>query len=76
MLIILIYIVFVKSILIIRSRMMKSGELMYVIVFKIYVALSQNFRLILIIPFQRHLIYFFYIHNPKSPYFNQCIKIG
>ncbi len=54
MLIILIYIVFVKSILIIRSRMMKSGELMYVIVFKIYVALSQNFRLILIIPFQRH----------------------
>ena len=54
MLIILIYIVFVKSILIIRSRMMKSGELMYVIVFRIHVALSQNFRLILIIPFQRH----------------------
>jgi len=31
--------------------MMKSGELMYVIVFRIHVALSKNFRLILIIPF-------------------------
>jgi len=33
---------------------MKSGELMYVLVFRIHVALSQNFILILIIPFQRH----------------------
>jgi len=33
---------------------MKSGELMYVIVFRIHIALSTNFILILIIPFQRH----------------------
>jgi len=33
---------------------MKSGELMYALMFRIHVALSQNFILILIIPFQRH----------------------
>ena len=76
MLIILIYIVFVKSILIIRSRMMKSGELMYVIVFKIYVALSQNFRLILIIPFQRHPFISFISITQNHFILTSGIKVG
>ncbi len=54
MLIILIYVVFVKYILIIRSKIMKSDELMYAIVFRIHVALSSKFDSTLIIPSQRH----------------------
>lgn len=55
---------------------MKSDELMYAIVFRIHVALSQNFRLILIIPFQRHPFISFISITQNHLILTSGIKVG